>query len=80
MGQDAVQALPLELFFVQAMPSSQLAGGQAPSSPARIAMSQVSPGSTRPLPQRGLVLGPASEVGPVPPSEVQVGVPQLSST
>jgi hypothetical protein len=80
-AQEAVQALPLGLSLVQATRSSQLGGGQAPWSPARMATSQVSPGSTRPLPQRGLVVVPASGVEPVPASAMQVGLPpQLRGT
>src|SRR6185436_18033774 len=54
--QVAVQPEPKCLSLVQASMSSQLAGGQAPTMPLGMAMSQVSPRSMRPLPQ----LPPAS--------------------
>ena len=75
--QAAVQPLPLRVSLVQARPSSQLAGGQAPGRPGAIAMSQVSLGSTAPLPQFGCMPVPPSGGAPVeagthglPPSQV----------
>ena len=54
--------------------------GQAPGSPGAIAVSQVSPGSTRPLPQRGLVVGMPPSSFPVPPSTMQASPPQSRRT
>src|SRR5262245_43491434 len=48
-----VQPLPMRVSVVQGTWSSH-DGGQAPGSPAGIRVSQVSPGSMRPLPQLGL--------------------------
>jgi hypothetical protein len=50
--QVAVQPEPWCLSRVQASMSSQVAGGQAPTIPLGMAMSQVSPGSMAPFPQR----------------------------
>src|ERR1700690_1497114 len=56
-AQTAVQSAPLRVSRVQATPSSQLAGGQEPGSAGGVAGRQVSPGSTRPLPERGMLGG-----------------------
>src|ERR1022692_2883721 len=69
-AQAAVQSAPFGRSWVQATPSLQSAGGQAPGSPAAMAVSHSSPGSTTPLPQRGVELIPASGE-PTPASTVQ---------
>src|SRR6185437_332697 len=76
--QTSVQPLPWATSVVQATPSSQLAGGQAPGLPGATAVSQLSPGSMRPLPQRGLDIGPPPSGTPVPPSTRQSALPQES--
>ena len=76
----AVQSLPLGTSRVQATPSEQSEGGQAPGSPRGMAVSQVSSGSTRPLPQRGPPVKPPSPAPPVPPSTMQGLPPQSSET
>src|SRR6185312_15127996 len=78
--QTSVQPLPCAMSVVQATPSSQLAGGQAPGAPGAMARSQLSPGSMRPLPQRGLDAGGPPSGAPVPPSTPQSPPPQESDT
>src|SRR5579871_2636827 len=71
--------VPLLLSIVQGMPSLQSGGGQAPGAPGRMAVSQVSPGSIRPLPQPPGA-EPPSVALPAPPSTLQAVPPQLRFT
>src|SRR5450432_2152838 len=78
-AQTRVQSDPFDVSCVHATPSSQSAGGQAPGSARAMAVSQVSPGSTTPLPQRGLEAPPAS-ASAVPASTTQGPPVQPSCT